>query len=715
MLRKKFPEEVLAESDNFEFSNEVFEEREEITGITIDGAGSKDLDDAIFVQKLEDGYRISVSIADVAFSVRHESPLFEEALLRGATIYKRRYTVPMLPYQLSEGKLSLVQNSPRPTITFDMVLNTKFEVANINIKETFIKNRRRMSYDEVDRIIGNKPDDPDHVFLVECFNLAQILLRKRQEQGALAVYDMANKIFTNEEGHLITLNDTEHKGNLIVQELMILTNQATARFLAKQGVPILFRNHTVQRYTPTHREIMSQYNAALVNPQLLESLIQRVALWLNRAVYSPVLEGHFGLNEIAYTHVTSPIRRISDLINHYIIRAFINEQPLPYTHDDLVTLSKIVNERLYSQREETSQYFKKMAYAEAHKEAKESSVEYLASMEISQFKPIIKQSCRDDLMNDEFEKALILRFTHNKMDVIQLYYIIFESVGKSEVWDRIRDKALLYVLQSIGFSIQLLNLELQKGNLRSYDIEVKEKLAGFLARVVAVTSDGIMSTPSYILDNTKKRARHVASNDFLEHYLAGTLIPAHETKFPKKIGNTVSSPKKDKDIVYENYVGRLGEICAENHWQTPQYSYQKIGPSHQPTITCECSVNAIQDIVKASGIANSKKTAKHVSARNILLKIDEMDLENMTPSESDKECMPTEENYVGILNEVCQRLEWSSPKYEFQQFGSLHQPSFVCTLRLHDSRKLREISGTGTSKKASKQMAAEKMYRLVSG
>ncbi len=700
----KFPDDVFLEATRLELTEEVFTGREQVMGVTIDGESSKDLDDAIFVQKREGGYLVQVSIADVTELITIDSAIYREAMQRVETNYFSGYNVPMLPNQLSENKLSLLENELRPTLTFWIELSHNLEVQQLTIGQTFLKSERKLSYPQVDEILDTNRDDRHYDLLTECFTLAQRLLDRRRKRGALAIYDLQHHLFTDEEGQILLLaGERANKGNLIIQELMILTNQTVAKFFARKDIPFLYRNHTIKQSTPERDEIIKQFNAALLNHTLLSTLSQRSALWFNRATYDPILKGHFGLNEAAYAHVTSPIRRLPDFINQYIIKAYISKQTIPYTHDSLVWLSEIMNMKMAQARDEKSDFLKEKAQARARFQVVHSNVRDMVHMDSNEFRLLLKQACRHALISDDFERALLTRFELNKIDVSYLHVILFESVGESDVWERLREKALSFAVTNPGYSSQLLHLLTQKGDITHCEVEVKEQPHGFLARIIGNLDGGKFSTRFFAAGVSKKEAQHKASYNFIISYLKNSLVTIDQTREPeiKDIAPiNALSPE-------ENFVGQLNDFCTGRPgWSMPGYQFMRSGPSHQPIITCECKLETPGGIITTIGIGTNKKIAKQLVSKNALSILSEKTLfyDSLT-AKPDSEVQRN--NYVSQLNELCQQNNWATPLYEFQQSGASHQPMFSCTVIIETPDGEKRFYGNGSSKKVAKQMASK--------
>jgi len=217
-----------------------------VKGITIDGPSSGDLDDAFWLEREpQGGYRLQVSIADVGSLITpHTTPALDEtAFQRSFTRYYADRNTPVLPRELSEGALSLLQGQPRPTITISIPFDTHLRAGEPQIQRTALCNERRFAYGEVDEEI----DHPRTTFapmLQDAYHLAWRLLQARRAKGALALYDLNTGWITTEEGSLIRLPEGQrHKAQIIIQEWMIVTNQSLALYFAQQGLPALYRNH----------------------------------------------------------------------------------------------------------------------------------------------------------------------------------------------------------------------------------------------------------------------------------------------------------------------------------------------------------------------------------------------------------------------------------------------------------------------------------------
>ncbi|MCG7201029.1 ribonuclease R [Marinobacter pelagius] len=334
--------------------------------VTIDGEDARDFDDAIYCEpRPRGGFRLLVAIADVSHYVRPGTPLDEEALNRGNSVYFPDHVVPMLPEKLSNGLCSLNPGVDRLCMVADMTLSANGRISGYSFYQAVMHSHARLTYNKVSDILERPDSEPGYRLsqqysevLPQLYNLYELykLLRwARTERGAIdfettetrIIFDPNRKI---EEIVPVHRNDA-HK---IVEECMLCANVATARFLKKHKTPALYRVHegpSEERLAalrlflgelglqlrggdkPTsadYQELLSQIadrpDADVIQTVMLRSLSQ--------AVYSPEESGHFGLGFASYAHFTSPIRRYPDLVVHRAIKSRIHN---PEVEKDVVT------------------------------------------------------------------------------------------------------------------------------------------------------------------------------------------------------------------------------------------------------------------------------------------------------------------------------------------------------------------------------------------
>lgn len=351
-ITTKFPneveKEVLSIDKKINYDNRV-DLRDELI-LTIDGADSKDLDDAISIKKHNDFYELGVHIADVSYYVKEGSSLDKEALKRSTSVYIGDSVVPMLPKELSNGLCSLNPDEEKFCLSLNIKIDRFGKIISHDIFNSVIKSSYRLVYDDVsDFIEYNKNAEKfssikDTLFLMN--DLSRILRKKRFDRGAIDFDFNESKMIFDKKGNIkdILLRD-RRIANMIIEEFMILANEVISEHFFWLEIPFLYRVHEkpdVERLTKFKKFIKPfgysiKGDLSNVEPKSLnillnkfkgtkeEHLLSKLLLRsLKQAKYSTQHEGHFGLASKYYSHFTSPIRRYPDLQIHRIIKEFIN-------------------------------------------------------------------------------------------------------------------------------------------------------------------------------------------------------------------------------------------------------------------------------------------------------------------------------------------------------------------------------------------------------
>ncbi|HCS12001.1 MAG TPA: ribonuclease R, partial [Clostridiales bacterium] len=356
-VRQVFPEDVIKEAKKVSeegIHEQELKRRKDLRGlniITIDGSDAKDLDDAVYAEKLNDNeYKLGVHIADVTHYVKEDRRLDKEALKRATSIYLTDRVIPMLPKELSNGVCSLNPGEDKLTLSVEMIINGDGKVTDYKIFESIMNNRYRMTYDDVTEIIENNGEKlsvkyKDIVPMLKVMEeLSLILRRKRDIRGAIDFEFPERKIITDENGKAIDVTKYERRtSHKIIEEFMLVCNETVAEHYYWLNMPFVYRVHE-----DPDEEKMYEFSKFIHNfgytlkgndvhpkelQQLLnkikdtkeESLINTMMLRsLKKAIYSPDASTHFGLAAKYYCHFTSPIRRYPDLQIHRIIKGQIN-------------------------------------------------------------------------------------------------------------------------------------------------------------------------------------------------------------------------------------------------------------------------------------------------------------------------------------------------------------------------------------------------------
>lgn len=316
--------------------------------VTIDGEDAKDLDDAITLSREEYGYKLGVHIADVSHYVTENSPLDEEALKRGTSVYLVDRVIPMLPHKLSNGICSLNAGTDRLALSCIMEIDNQGRVIGHEVAETVINVDRRMTYTAVNEIVTEKNEETmaEYRDFVEMFErmkeLADILREKRSQRGSIDFDFPETKIILDDKGKPVDIKPYDRNAaTKIIEDFMLMANETIAEDYFWQELPFVYRTHDypdpekmkrlgvfINNFGYTIRAQNGEVHPKEIQKLLTkiegteeEALISRLTLRsMKQAKYMSVCTGHFGLAAKYYTHFTSPIRRYPDLQIHRIIK-----------------------------------------------------------------------------------------------------------------------------------------------------------------------------------------------------------------------------------------------------------------------------------------------------------------------------------------------------------------------------------------------------------
>ena len=392
-IRSTFSDKIYEELESIKdsISESELEGREDLRQnltVTIDGEDSKDLDDAVSLEILENGnYLLGVHIADVSHYVRENTELGNEALKRGTSVYLVDKVVPMLPHKLSNGICSLNPNIDRLTLSCIMEIDTKGNVLKHKICKSVINSDKRMTYSIVNDLLINEnsqhlDDNLQFIHMLRNMGkLSQTLREKRIKRGSIEFDFPEAKIIIDENGKPIDIKLYDRNAaTSLIEEFMLICNETVAEEYFWLDLPFVYRCHE-----EPDAEKLSKLSDFVTNlgyvlkgkgrkqgsiQKLLsniestpeEILISRVVLRsFKQARYSPHNTSHFGLAAKYYCHFTSPIRRFPDLAIHRIIKANISgeigEKYMNYIKqniDDICTKSSLAERNAETSEREVS-------------------------------------------------------------------------------------------------------------------------------------------------------------------------------------------------------------------------------------------------------------------------------------------------------------------------------------------------------------------------
>lgn len=376
-INTEFPDDVKEEVAKMpmEVSKEELEGRidlrdEEI--FTIDGDDTKDIDDAISIKLLPNGhYKLGVHIADVSYYVKEGSPLDDEAMERGTSVYLVDRVIPMLPHELSNGICSLNPNVDRLAISCVMEFDSNGKQLDYSIFPSVIKSRIQMTYKKVNSILEKNEIPEGYEPFVKSLrimhDLAKILRKAKEARGYIDFEVDEAKILVDENCVPTEIVKRDRgTGELLIEDFMIAANECVATHIYFMNLPFIYRVHEspkeekirsylsfigtlgyqipgdVKDFKPKTMQKLIKFLEDKPEFKILSSLLLRS---MQKAVYKPENLGHYGLASKCYTHFTSPIRRYPDTTVHRLLRTYLfnknlSQNTLRHWEDKLVYVAE---------------------------------------------------------------------------------------------------------------------------------------------------------------------------------------------------------------------------------------------------------------------------------------------------------------------------------------------------------------------------------------
>ena len=374
-LPDRFAEDALAEArGQAEKFDESMGHRRDFTGetiVTIDPVDARDFDDAISLVQLEDGHwRLGVHIADVSHFIRPKTALDREALERATSVYLPDRVLPMLPEVISNGLASLQPGKVRYTKSAILEFTADGLRVGAELHSAAIRSSKRLTYEQVDGFLQD-PDAGRRKFggkvcdlLGRMHTLAMILRKRRLANGALELNMPEVKVELDKHGRVAGAHVVENtESHQIIEEFMLAANEAVAETLRDHGLHFLRRVHQ----SPSAEKLRALTEFVKELGYKTDSLQSRFALQkllaaatgrpeqhavhfavlrsLQRAIYSPLEDGHYALASQCYCHFTSPIRRYPDLTVHRLVNVILSRAKPHSDYEELVVLGRHCSDR----------------------------------------------------------------------------------------------------------------------------------------------------------------------------------------------------------------------------------------------------------------------------------------------------------------------------------------------------------------------------------
>ena len=571
----------------------------------IDGPTTRDRDDAFRVDETEDGWTITVHVAAVADNVPIGSQADLDARTVGATIYGARRTIPMLGSEVEQAA-TLKDSTARPSVVIEVSLDRRGSATGHSIRRGATENARALTYASATTIldsgVGGFRDD-----LMAAQRLALMLLDRRRDEGALALYDLRDGWTTTEEGVLVPLADAEKNiAYIIVQEMMIAANSAVSAWAAEHELPILFRNHQANAIAPSVKEIAQDITIAQESPDPqsnFQTLRQRTSITMRKATYGPRLLGHYGLNLPSYTHATSPLRRYADLVTQRQLLATLDGVELPYSAADLDVIAEELHaaaesrRRAIHEREKAKDVDRTLSAVDKARTLADLSPErWLKTLKLATKGPAL----------EPIEIDVRRRIAEGLLDHQDGHLVLN---AQSADWAPLQDDVLAYIGRANHpLSSMLLN-QFTQLHPEAPVVKVAASQAGPSHQPVFSVTVKVGETvlPGRSA-STAKLAQHRAAHAALSHLL-GREVPTDDD-----VAVAAAAPSKAPVApVAENPISWLSEHAQKSRLAPPSYSIVNEGTPQAPLFTCEATYSAAPGFIGEASAA-SKADAKTQAA-----------------------------------------------------------------------------------------------------
>ncbi|MBN0919301.1 ribonuclease R [[Mycoplasma] gypis] len=327
-----------------------FEGRKDLRSLfttTIDGDDTKDYDDAISCQKNPDGtYKLWVHIADVSYYVKENDDIDKEALQRGTSIYLPDRVIPMLPFELSNGICSLNPNEERCAMTLELFLDSQGHNISYEVYPSIIKSNYRLTYSKVNEYYQSKHsfDTETEQFLDIANEISQLIRANKNAEGYVDFEIEESKVIMEGDKVVDIVIKKSGQSEMMIEDFMVRANETIATMMRDKKIPSIYRIHDKPdaekifnlqqvlnflninanlKQEPTSRDFANVIDKIKAQNHFDDFVKSHLLRSLQKAKYSEVNIGHFGLASDCYSHFTSPIRRYPDLLLHRLIRNFV--------------------------------------------------------------------------------------------------------------------------------------------------------------------------------------------------------------------------------------------------------------------------------------------------------------------------------------------------------------------------------------------------------
>lgn len=661
--------------------------------ISIDSESTRDIDDAFAIERAPaGGYETLIAIAHVSYAVVPGSGIDLRARGQGCTIYRGDKAIAsMLPRSLAEEQLPLRAGRQRQAMLIKVNLDAALEVTGSAVSFGEIRVAENLTYPNVPELLKGDSAVSSTLRLAE--EIARRRLAQRRARGALALLDLTRFVASDEEGNAVQYTDlAETIGHVIVQELMILANEAVAGWAAINNVPLLFRAHQPRAAAPSSAELARELETWLQSGSASTELARkRLALVAERARYTDRAFAHYALNLPAYVHATSPIRRYADLLNQQQIAAHLEGRSPPYAPETLGEVADALNEVLVRHREDRSGAYKERLAARAEDALSRGYVHRLADHElVAVVKLGVSAGAVPEVVADECARRIGDGSAGDRLFGVLL------GVGRHVLPPSVRVALVEHVVGKPARAVSLLMHAMQRGDLERLECESTGGERSFSANLYLRIAGGA----DQCLTGAGARKKDAEQAAYVRAFCA--FVGAEP---PEVLGAEVESGASPTG----SPKSQLLEYCQKCRWPMPAFRTQQVGTIQAPAFQCTVVVQLPDRVVERSSAGCSTKNEAERQASAAMLEA----LSTSKPaSVKAAPSTPDRENPVGAVLEWAAKSSLPAPLFEFRT-SSLEPPRFTCEAIAESPSGRLRAAADASNKKEAKRLAAAQLLAAI--
>lgn len=583
--------------------------------VTIDGPSTRDIDDAISLQQVGDGWRLTVAIAAPAAEVEPGSTLDMAARKQAATVYARtRVVKSMLPLSMSEERCSLLAGVERFAMLITIDLDEQLKAAEPRIHFGNVKVAHRLVYEDVPFLASQKGDLGQ--MMRDAINLSKALLAGRRSAGALAFFDLTKLVYLDEDGALQRASSADDMiGHIVIQEFMVLANTQLARWAIQREIPFIYRSHRPKLAAPPVTDLLES-----IRTMSQDALSEQLKVVMGTAVYSAHVQGHYALNLPFYCHGTSPLRRYVDLVNQRQALAHCKALELPHTQEEVAEICEQVNETLAQAKIDRSESFKEVVVNRAAHALGGASLERLGDPELVQ---AIKLSASSGAMPEALSSFLARRMAGSGL-ADKVLDVMVTASGAISLPPDLLDAWVSLLSTEPTRAKHFLMFALQTGLATEHGAQDEAiGTAGFCVRVSVrrVSDNAVLNAGARA--PRKKDAENLASARLMCQFLGAKEsmdFQGDQDALPAAAAPTPASPAPVGGA--RNYKGEILEFCQKKRLPPPEFVITTSGPSNDARFKCVSTLRVGKEMstVVFEG-ARTKKEAEAGASRLLLTEV----------------------------------------------------------------------------------------------